>query len=602
MALHSSSLFAWVPSVEVKKDPKQMTFDIPYCLMPLTRQIFYRRYVCDVARTAGYQVDWLDEGTNPTRTIHVEDNNDISIVPTDLPSQDLFRTKIQVNCDIVKLMTTTIFYSTGTILVQGNRCLRWRDEEFSSLIKCIRAIYAFVDRVKEPGFHETVTTNLCNLRLPTVSPSPTGEPGLHDVRPRCSPRPQLPRTTGNTRRSSRRLRALSPKSASPSAAPVPVSQHIKPTRHLVTPTRTPRERMAECRVSPGKTHVLTGDSVFGQIRPELMYPHKAQQKISVSGLTVDDLLHWLQNVPKCRDVQLLVVHVGVNTCWVNTVTESMWRALLKLLKSVFPNAVVQLSSLIPPQGEHPLRKTVAASNAALVKACHSEQVMLADHTDTFTTNSGTPRKALYRDALHPSPKGTVRLAYNVKYVGHPRPPLRPQDRPSHPSPSASGRVPLLETPSFQPRFDCPPSQHLREGGGRSQQYRNGPAVSTTRGAFPPPPLLQQRPADTESSIPQRRLGDSPLHHRSCRYSRGTPQHRDVGTAPPPFSGWYRAHRHPVRRWAAPPPQSSDGAVPPPRRQCTYGPTAHPSFNTQQASIILHPHRTSYWRGAAETLV
>ena len=167
-----------------------------------------------------------------------------------------------------------------------------------------------------------------------------------------------------------------------------------------------------------------------------------------------DDLYWLQNVPKCRDVQLLVVHVGVNTCWVNTVTESMWRALLKLLKSVFPNAVVQLSSLIPPQGEHPLRKTVAASNAALVKACHSEQVMLADHTDTFTTNSGAPRKALYRDALHPSPKGTERLACNVKYmyVGQPRPPLRPQERPSHPSPSASGRVPLLETPSFQPRF------------------------------------------------------------------------------------------------------------------------------------------------------
>ena len=100
---------------------------------------------------------------------------------------------------------------------------RWRDEEFSSLIKCIRAIYAFVDWVKEPGLHETVTSNLRNLRLPTVSPSPTREPGLHDVRPRCSLRPQLPRTTRSTRRSSRRLQALSPKSASPSAAPVPVS-------------------------------------------------------------------------------------------------------------------------------------------------------------------------------------------------------------------------------------------------------------------------------------------------------------------------------------------------------------------------------------------
>ena len=126
---------------------------------------------------------------------------------------------------------------------------------------------------------------------------------------------------------------------------------------------------------------------------------------------------------------------------------------------------------------------------------------------------------------------------------------------------------IKETPSLQPRFDCPPSQHLREGGGRSQQYRNGPAVSTARGPFPPSPLLQQRTADTEISIPQRRPGDAPLHHQPHRYSRGTPQHRDVGTAPPPFSGWYGAHRHPLRRWAAPPLQSSYGALPPPRRQC-----------------------------------
>ena len=131
------------------------------------------------------------------------------------------------------LVSITIFYSTGTVLVQGNRRPRWRDEE------CIRAIYAFVDRVKEPGLHEIVTPNLCSLRLPTVSPSPGGEPGLHDVRPRCSPRPQLPRTTESTRRSSRRLQAFSPKSASPSAVPVPVSQPIKPTRHLVPSRATP---------------------------------------------------------------------------------------------------------------------------------------------------------------------------------------------------------------------------------------------------------------------------------------------------------------------------------------------------------------------------
>ena len=61
--------------------------------------------MCDVAGTAGYQVDWLDEGTNPARTIHAEDSNDISVVPTELPSQDLFWTKIQVNCHTVIVLS-----------------------------------------------------------------------------------------------------------------------------------------------------------------------------------------------------------------------------------------------------------------------------------------------------------------------------------------------------------------------------------------------------------------------------------------------------------------------------------------------------------------
>ena len=134
------------------------------------------------------------------------------------------------------------------------------------------------------------------------------------------------------------------------------------------------------------------------------------------------------------------------------------------------------------------------------------------------------------------------------------------------------------------------------GVGRASSTEMGQPFQPLADFGPPPPLLQQQPADTESSIPQRRLGDAPLHHQPHRYSRGTPLHRDVGTAPPPFSGWYGAHRHPLRMWAVPLPQSSYGALPPRGRQCTYGPTAHPSFNTQQANIVLQPHHTSYWGG------
>ena len=224
------------------------------------------------------------------------------------------------------------------------------------------------------------------------------------------------------------------------------------------------------------------------------------------------------------------------------------------------------------------------------------------------------------------------------------------DLPFDPKTALPIRHPLLvaECRCWRPlrfRHVCPPSQHLREGGGKSQQYRNGPAScfnhsrsfpatsSTTTtacghgklglcpaqqlkeqlrsaqvagqwrgdtaltlplfwrrstvspvffGRFPrssqsPCPLptlspslighpasvdVKQHESKTESSIPQRRPGDAPLHHQPHRYSRGTPQHRDVSTAPPPFSGWYGAHRHPLRMWAAPTPQSSYGALPP----------------------------------------
>ena len=67
MALQRAPLFASVPSVEVKKDPKQLTFEIPHCLIPRARQIFYKRYACDVSETPGYKVGWLDEAKDPVR-------------------------------------------------------------------------------------------------------------------------------------------------------------------------------------------------------------------------------------------------------------------------------------------------------------------------------------------------------------------------------------------------------------------------------------------------------------------------------------------------------------------------------------------------------
>ena len=197
-----------------------------------------------------------------------------------------------------------------------------------------------------------------------------------------------------------------------------------------------------------------------------MFPNTRHQKISVSGLTVDDLMHWLNNIPRCKDARLVVIHVGINTCWQNTITESCWEGLIKLLKKIFPGAQLHVSSIVPPRGNHPISKTVGVSNAALSEVCRKAgDVVFIDHTSTFTTAKGAPRKALYNNALHPSQQGTVRLACNIKYATKQGPPS-PVSR----STINSGRPPLLPTPSVTPSVTT--SEH---GSNTSMHSARGPS-------------------------------------------------------------------------------------------------------------------------------
>ena len=207
--------------------------------------------------------------------------------------------------------------------------------------------------------------------------------------------------------------------ATPTSSTPRSAQKIKTSRQ---PTKTPREQLAECRVMPSTSHLLLGDSLLCPVRPDLMFPTTAHQTLAVPGLTVSDVVHWLRHVPGCREVRVVVVHVGINSCWENTLRESDWRHLVRLLKTVFPSSQLILSAIVPPAGHHPLRKTVAVSNTALATVCSSESVVLVDHTDTFTTNTGAPRKALYRDPVHASRKGTKYNQAGTKYMSsHGRP-------------------------------------------------------------------------------------------------------------------------------------------------------------------------------------
>ena len=63
---------------------------------------------------------------------------------------------------------------------------------------------------------------------------------------------------------------------------------------------TPRQLLAELRIKPGITNVLIGDSVICNVKPELMFSARDSQNITVSGMTIEDLIHWLRHVPRNR--------------------------------------------------------------------------------------------------------------------------------------------------------------------------------------------------------------------------------------------------------------------------------------------------------------
>jgi len=50
----------------------------------------------------------------------------------------------------------------------------------------------------------------------------------------------------------------------------------------------------------------------GQAEPDVL--RWQEPNISVSGITIDDLLHWLKHILRNKDVRRVVFHVGVNTC------------------------------------------------------------------------------------------------------------------------------------------------------------------------------------------------------------------------------------------------------------------------------------------------
>ena len=80
-----------------------------------------------------------------------------------------------------RLVTFSVYHTTGTVLVQGVKCRRWLREEFDTLIHVIRTIYTFVGSHRYPSLQDAVRDCLSTLLVPSVTTFPSGKVELHDL-------------------------------------------------------------------------------------------------------------------------------------------------------------------------------------------------------------------------------------------------------------------------------------------------------------------------------------------------------------------------------------------------------------------------------------
>ena len=123
-----------------------------------------------------YSVCWADL-TRTNRRLEVADSGDLDPIARELPSNDLFKTRIRVTLGSAKAVTITVYYTTGTVLVQGNRCTSWVREEFSALMDTVRAMYIQANHHTQPDLHKEVDEGLHLLPLP--SPDSTSTQTTH---------------------------------------------------------------------------------------------------------------------------------------------------------------------------------------------------------------------------------------------------------------------------------------------------------------------------------------------------------------------------------------------------------------------------------------
>ena len=128
--------------MHIKIDKKQVTIPLDMHLIPAARCVLYKRYTDRHLWPAPKICTWTDETSHPVQILHLDEDkyNNISNLPTSFPA-NLLLTKAQINEGSKKLVTVTLYYTTGTLLIQGNYCPAWREEEAHTLYALFHHFY-----------------------------------------------------------------------------------------------------------------------------------------------------------------------------------------------------------------------------------------------------------------------------------------------------------------------------------------------------------------------------------------------------------------------------------------------------------------------------
>ena len=70
--------------------------------------------------------------------------------------EDILLSVIQIHTDTTKLLTITLYYNTGTIMLQGRACRRWVNHEF----ECHKVVVNVIDKLR-PCSSNTMNDSNC---------------------------------------------------------------------------------------------------------------------------------------------------------------------------------------------------------------------------------------------------------------------------------------------------------------------------------------------------------------------------------------------------------------------------------------------------------